>query len=355
MIKVPGRSTASSLLLISIYARLFWGMSASAAPVHIAAWLCPFAGLLLFLPLWIAEAACARKAGSLSPWQYLQNRCPSWLLHAVEILLALLLLLDCAFSMRVLAGIANILALNNLPIWLLLLPPALMLALTVQLGAEACGNSARLWNHLLPLLFTIIFLIQLPHYEPGWLTPVLGGGAAEILRGAIYCSGSISLLSTIWLNSAPDRKQRAPLKSILIAATAVSFQLAAFQMLAPAQTGMNVSRAGRIALVLSNGRTPISLQLLLMLISYGSLLQLIASEGTACASFLSNAFRKCPRWPLSVGIAAATLAIATGSFSASHLYAVFISSYLPLFIVLAAITALSIILERSKKACAKHF
>ncbi len=355
MMNAPGRSASAAMLFISVFTRLFWGMAADAPVVHISAWICPIVGLLLYLPFALFENRCAQLAAARSPWEYLKQRNPAWLLRGAEILLAFALLLDCAFNMRLMAGIANVLALNSMPVFLLLLPLGLLLTVSILLGTEAEGNSARLWNLLLPVLFLIIFIVHLPSYEPRWLSPILGGGFREILRGGIYCGGGIALLSAQWMLSVPDRNQRSPLIYATLATAAASMQLAALQMLSPSLTGVALSRAGRIGVVLSNGRTAMPLQMLLMLVSYGGILHLIAAEGAACAAFLSHTFPTAPR-----GVFAVSISVAATALSASILAVPAISSsifqfYYPAVAVLALLLTLAACCGRRSRKCVKQY
>lgn len=351
----PGRSAASALLFIAIFTRLFWGMAADTAPVYVCAWLCPLAGLLLFLPLGMCISVLGKLAGNSSPWQALYRLCPASLLHASELLLGLALLIDCAFNMRMLVGVAGSLALGSVPGFLLLLPLGALLAAAVLLGMDAAGNHARLWNCVLPLLFLVVLLVHLPSYEARWLTPVLGTGPNSILRGGFYCGGCIALLCLSWLLTVPDRKRKFPLARICIAAAAAALQLAALQMLSPSMTGSEPGLANRITLILSNGRTRMPLQLLLMLISYGGLLHLLSAEAVACAGFLSHAFPGMQRWMLALLETGAVVALASNAIvTPNSSYAALFPGILPLIGILALILMLTAAIhKRRKNRCAR--
>lgn len=312
----PGRSATGAVLLLCVFTRLFWGMTVEASIVHVSAWLCPLIGFLLFLPLGLLEARLAARAGSLNPLQYLEKRMPAWIMQSTELMVLFILIADCAMNMRLLAGIANVLALNSLPLPVLLLPLGGMLAVSVLSGAEAAGNSARIWNRLLLPLLVIAAIVHLKDYEPRWLAPLLGGGTASLLKGSLYCGGCIALLSTPALLSVPDRKRHFPLRNIALAAVFAALTLAAQQMLAPAQTGIIESHTSRIRAVLSNGRTRLPMQMLLMVIAYGSLMQLLCAEGTTCAGFLEHSFPGAKRWLMAFGVGLAAILLASTAASA---------------------------------------
>lgn len=330
------------------------GMAVDAPSVHAAAWLCPIVGLALFLPLGLLESSCGRLAGNLSPWQYLRKRCPAGVMHAAELLLALLLLLDCASNMRVLAATAGMLTLGRTPVVLLLLPLGILSAVMVLLGGDAAGNTARLWNRILPLLFFVILIFHLPSYNAAWLTPVLGSGLDSILEGGVYCGGSIALLSLSCLLAVPDRKQKPLLPIISIGVFAASLQLAALQMLSPSFTGTELSRSGRISLILSNGRTSSPLQMLMMLLWYGGILHVISAEAVSSAGFLEHALPSVPRWCFAAFEGIAAVAIAGSSIAEAGAYAQLVKRILPAIALLGLILMAMTTLGRRKTACAKQ-
>lgn len=347
------QGAASALLFSSVFARLFWGMAVDAPIVHTAAWLCPIIGFLLFLP----AALAARKflpSGSETPWRQLGKRCPKAVFKTASILIAVLFLLDCASGVRMLAGTANLTSMDKIQLFYLILPLGAFAAISVLLGGAAAGNCARLWNRLLPLLTAVVLVSHLRSYNPAWLTPMLGSGTKSILAGGLYCTGAISLLSLMWLLARPHGGKGKPLTAILIATLASSVQLAALQMLSPALLGQQLNRSSRMLLVLSNGRTAMPLQILLMLLCYGAFLQLIAAEATACAGFLSQALPKLPVWAFAVGIAVASVTLASLPYRVIEGYTLVFTRYYPLLGVLILALLLASSIGGRKNSCAKQ-
>ena len=266
MKNIPGRSSAAWMIVLSLTIRLFRIAAVDFPDAGSAAWLCPLVGLLFALPLVLACSRAARLSSD-SPISNLCSRCPAPAMCVVQLLLFALLLLDCASNMRLLAGTANVLALGSTPLPLLLLPLALLLGISVYLGADAAGSSALIFLRILPFLGAAVIAVQFSSYEPGWLTPALGSGIKEIAQCGLCCSGAIALLILPWFFSVPDRNKRSsPFLYLLFAALAASAMLALQQMLAPAQLSVPLSRSSRIELILSNGRTSLSIQMLMMLL-----------------------------------------------------------------------------------------
>lgn len=293
----PGRSSAAPILYITVAARLLWGMAVDCPSVHNAAWICPLIGLLITLPF-ILACTSAAGLGNDSPVNNLAARCPAPIFSLSLAIFAILLLLDCAVNMRMLAGTANVLALGNLPIGVLLIPLAAIAAVSVLLGMDAAGNSARIWLHLLPLPLLVLLIAQAGSCEPGWLTPVLGDGLRRILSGGVYCGGGIALLCFPFLVSVPDRNRRSPILYLALAVLTSSLLLAVLQMLCPPLTTILLSRSSRTELILNNGRVRLSMQLLLIILWYGALTHLVSAEASAAACAISRLLPKAPRWSL---------------------------------------------------------
>lgn len=298
----PGRSAAAPIMYITVAARLFWGMAVDCPSVHNAAWMCPIAGFLLALPF-LLSCVCAARLGGDSPINNLASRCPAAVTRVCCMVLALLLLLDCAVNMRMLAGTANVLALGSLPIGVLLIPLAAVAAVSVLLGMDAAGNSALIWIRLLPLPLIVLIAAQAGSWEPGWLTPIMGDGIRRILSGGVYCSGGVALLTVPFLVAVPDRSRRSPILYIMLGALTASLLLAILQMLCPPLTTILLSRSSRTELILNNGRVQLSMQLLLIVLWYGALTHLVSAEASAAACILRKLLPKLPCWSLAASVA----------------------------------------------------
>ena len=313
-IAAPGRGPAAAMLLLSVTMRLFWGVAADHPSIANAAWICPLAGLVIYLPFYLAVNR-AEKLGGDSAWGNLANIAPKPVMHAAELIFSLLLLFDCASSMRLMANTANLLALGDVSIILLLIPLAALLAADVLIGAEAVGSSARLWLRVVPLLFVVMFIVQAQVYNPSWLTPLLGSGVQSILGGGFYSAGCLALLTLPWMIALPDRNKKPAILYIGLAALAAAILLAAQAMLCPPFDGMELSRTGRVKLILSNGRAALSLQMLLVVLWYGGLMHLIGTEAVTAACYLRRIIPRAPQWSFAAGEALLTIIAASSGLT----------------------------------------
>ncbi len=281
---VPGRSAALPLMFIAIAARLFCEMALLYPAAHNAVWLCPIAGLLLYLPFAFALQRAAA-LGNDSAWGNLESRLPRFLSALILLILIALLLLDASAMMDVAAGTASF-SIGDKAVITLELPLAVLLALMVLLGPDAAGNNARIGLYILGFLLVILALTQIPIYRPGWIAPILGGGAPSILNGALRCAGSMALLSLPWLFAVPDRARFGPTLWGSAACLLASVLLLFLQMLSPTFVGTELLRPARMEILLNNGRVAISLQFVYLIAWYGGLLHLLSAEAVTAACII---------------------------------------------------------------------
>ena len=297
-----GKSHAAPMIVVALSTRMFWGLSLDISCAVNAAWMCPILGFLLYLPFAFAVSR-ADALGNASPIDNLKPHVPRGLFAAISALFALLLMWDGAAAVRLAASSSNAIALSDIPVPVLALPLSIVAGTVVLLGAQAEGNSARIWLKLVPLLLIIIFLVQFKSYNIGWLTPILGDGPSGIIDGCIYCAGAMALLSLPWLISVPDRNDRGVLRYVAFAALATSVMLVSEQMLCPVQLKSALTRSARMELVLSNGRLMLSPQLVVNVLWYGSLLHLISAQASVAAIYLKRIFPGASKWMLAVIVA----------------------------------------------------
>jgi len=301
MTYLPGRSAAAALVSAAIGMRMFWGLAVDFPFAMNASWLCPLLGMLIYLPLGSAIHQTA-KNGSGSVWENLTGNLPSLVIRPAEALLALLLVYDASVVVRMTASSANLVALNNITVHILIFPLSLVIAAVVLLGGDAAGGSGRLWIRILPLLALIVFFVQVKGYRFGWLTPLLGGGLNSIISGSIYCAGCLSLASLSWIVAVPDRNKHSILFYTALTSAVVALLMIAQHMSFPAMINIPFTRAARIELILSNGRMSLSPQLVLDILWFGGLLQLISAEVVTAAAYIHLALKKLPRWLIGVSI-----------------------------------------------------
>ena len=300
--RTPGRSAALPLIGTAMTMRIYWGLSLDFPYPLNAAWLCPLVGLLIYLPFAFALRQ-ASALGNSSVWDNLSNRAPKPIMGVAAAGFSLILIYDAAASVQLMALSSNVLALNDVSPIMLVFPLALVILCAVKLGADAVGNSARLWLRVLPVFLFVILIVQSKSYNFGWITPVLGGGAASILSGGIYSAGCMAMLSLIWFPALPDRRSGGLLPCAALSAVAASLLMLTQRLLIPVMMGVPLNTAARIDLILNNGRMTLSPQIIVDVLWFGNMLYLISAEAVAAAEFARTLLPKVPIWLLGVGAA----------------------------------------------------
>ena len=300
--RTPGRSAAIPMITTAMIMRMYWGLSLDFPYPLNATWLCPIVGLVIYLPFAFALRQAAT-LGNSSPWETLSRRTHGPIMNVIALGFALVLIYDAASTVQLMALSSNVLALNDVSPSLLILPLALVILCAVALGADALGNSARLWLRALPVFLIIILLVQFRNYEFGWVTPILGGGTTSIVSGGVYCAGCMALISLPWLLAVPDRYAGRLLPWTTLAAAATALLMLSQQLLIPAMIGVELNVAARIDLILNNGRMTLSPQIILDVLWFGNMLYLISVEAVSAAEFARTVQPKFPILPLAAVIA----------------------------------------------------
>lgn len=265
------RSAATAGLLAALTARTFYGLALDAPEVMNAAWLAAPIGAVLSLPVvWL-----------------MANRRSRFMSAVLFVFIAL----DAAEAVEWTAFSESCLAFNHVSPVLLMLPLLLAALRCAWLGGDAVGGTARIWTRLFALLLLMVILLQLPYYNPRWLTPILGAGTGGILRAGIRAAGLNALLC---LSTGRICRERLGLQDLLpglLLASCVSALLTLLrQMMAPVMTGAILDRQMRLDALLTNGRAPLTLQLPMIVAWFTGLMHLIAFEGVAACALLRRAF-----------------------------------------------------------------
>ncbi len=295
----PGRSAILPLMFLAIVTRLFCEVAVEYPDAHNAGWICPLAGLILYLPFALA-AERAASLGNDSAWGNLKGRLPRPLSAVIALLFALLLLLDLSAMVRMTANTASS-TIGDKSIVTLEVPLALLAGAMILLGPDAAGHNARLGIYILSALALIMALVQIPSYNAGWIAPVLGGGIRPIVTGSLHCAGYMALLTLPWLVAVPDGGRRGPAFCAAIAALAAAALLLGLQMLSPTFAGAKLLRPARLEIILSNGRVATSLQLLYLVLWYGGFLHLISAEAVTMACLLRHVLPRIRLWIIALG------------------------------------------------------
>ena len=347
---LPGRGAAASMMYIACTARVFWGVAVDYTDAMNASWIAALAALVLILPLSFAVRQAA-ELSSASPWENMARGVPKIIANVFSALFIAVLIFDCAVNMRLLASTANIMALSDIPIAALMLPIALLIAYSVKCGASGVGYSARIYLLCMPLLLIVVFIVEFKAYRIGWLFPILGGGARAIANTAQVCAGWGALICLTSMVSLPDRKRHVLMRAILLAMITAAILLLALRMLYPSLTGAQITRATRADMIFSNGRVALSLQMILTILWYGSILYLLSAEAVTAACYVKIALPKSR--PAITGLLLGAAALIFGVTLAGN-QAVCRSFNRWLFIALGGIIALTMALGcifRRGKAC----
>lgn len=261
------KSAATAALLVSVTARLFYGLSLDAPEAANAVWLAAPLGLALALP---------------AVW--LSCKCPRRLRRLLALALFVPLAIDAVNTIEWTAYSESCLAFEHISPALMALPLLLAIARCCWLGMDALGGAARIWSGLFALLMVVVILCQLPCYHPGWLAPWLGNGFNSIMMASVRAAGWIALLSSGAVVACNDGLLfRDVLKSVLLATTVATALVALRRMMSPAMA-LESSRAIGIDALLTNGRGPLYLQLPMIVAWFAGMLHLMCFEAlAACA------------------------------------------------------------------------
>lgn len=294
MNKPCGRGAVGPLISVSVAIRLIRHFAIDDTAVHNAAWLCPLLGFVLFLPIGISLRALSQACGgcALNAPLLREKKVGGFL---VTLIAFAVLVLDASENIHLLANTANVMALGEIPLWLIAAPIALTAFVCACIGLEAGGRSARLWIWILLPLLAVMLLMQLGDYRSEWLTPIFGGGMRAIGNGSIASAGYMGLLALPWLICVEDRCKKGAVFFVLSGTLAASAALALLGMLAPTLIQTRLSGSARIELVLSNGRVHLMLQLLMVVIWFCNLLHLLNAECAGAVEFVRKSFPAFPR------------------------------------------------------------
>lgn len=269
----PSRTAATASLTVALATRLFYGLALDAPEAANAAWLAAPAGLLMALPVvWVAR--------------HMDRGARRWL----SLPLFLLIALDAAAAVEWTGYSESCLAFDHVSPIFMMLPLLLALLRCAWLGGDALGGAARFWVRLFALLILVVVIYQLPYYNPGWLRPWLGYGSGGVLRAGVRAAGWMCLVVLSAMTVCREELAPRDILPGMLLATAVAAALTALcQMMAPAVTAADMSRAMAVEALLTNGRAPLYLQLPMIVAWFAGMLHLMSFEGIAACGLLHRA------------------------------------------------------------------
>lgn len=291
--KISGDS-ASSLALIAVTSRVFFGTVIDLPGLFCAGWLATLLGALIAFPM-ILLVSRLRLIQNVAPVESLSARPFGRVLRWILIPFAIYSAFDGAIVARGIAHSASYLSLNDSSMLELLAPILIMCVLCLLCNGNAIGSGARLWRWLIPWLLAIVVLLQARQFRFAWLAPVLGPGIEPVLTGAIRIAGwfcmpaMLGLLSESGKSVDPMHPMRMFFACALIAAALMILRA----LMLPSMVDGELNHYFFLMdTLLSNGRANISLQLPMAMLWFTGMLFSLLLDAYLTAAALQAALPK---------------------------------------------------------------
>lgn len=282
-------SSAAPLATAAIGARIFYGAAVGMPELHSAAWISVLLGTIFSVPLILAICAMRRQCS--------QRSHGDMLFRPTAAVFVLSSIYDAAVIARALINSASYIALNSLPILVLVLPLLALCLWCLTLNGDAIGSAAAIWLRILPWPLLLVIILEFSAFRPAWLLPVWGPGLWEIVDGGVQVAGWISSIAAIYLIAEPGASGKTPLlapaKILGVCGLASCLLIILKNMMTPS---MFMERAPSIFFqldtLLSNGRASLSLQLPMAILWFVSLLFLLLYDAFISAAMLERLLPK---------------------------------------------------------------
>lgn len=207
------------------------------------------------------------------------------------LLIAPVLIYDAAAVMRLLSGLAAYSAMASFPLYALYLPVVGAAFLFCLMGPGALTGTAIIWRKLGIALGLILLATQLGDMEPSNLVPVLGPGVPLLFEGAWRAAGlTASLVLVAYVMMGPRVKGKAAFPAALVGALIIGvLGAAAFSMLVPAMPSGPATRLFRMEVLMDNGLSGLSMELVYVLLLEGGLVLTACFETMGASACLMRA------------------------------------------------------------------
>lgn len=272
------RSAALPAAFVATTARIFLDLALDSGPLHNGVWVAAILGALPAIPYLL----CIDGAGTSAP--------KSPLRPALLAVLTAFTLTDAAHVLAMPVRAAGFLALESMNPALLTLPVALAVLWCLWRNGDAIGYAATLWLRVFPVLMAVVMLLQLRHYHPAWLCPLLGNGWRAIAREGARVSGWFVPATAVFFACDPKtegRVKRPPMVKLALAAVVAALLLILRLMMTP--TGISrMPWLARLDALLTNGRAPLYLQLPMLLTFFIGAMHLLTCECFAVSAMLQR-------------------------------------------------------------------
>ena len=324
------RSASIPAAFVGTVVRIFLDFALDGGTVHNGAWI---AALLSALPA-IPYLLCLDAVQS--------NRKAS---EPLRIMLLSVTALDTGHMLSICARAAGSLTLDYVPVQFVALPLSLAVLWCVWRNGDAVGYAALLWVRVFPVLLLLVVALQMRHYNPRWLFPLLGNGFRDITRGAARASGWFIPATTIYFaaESPGDMPVKRPLIVWLFFAPAVVALLLLPRLMMAPTCLYELTWEARLDALLTNGRAPLYLQLPMILVFFISILYLLACECFATSVLLQQLLPA-----LGGHLCAAVVTIACTGLALSGFTVAAVDFIAPwVYVAVAVPVALSALLQRT--------
>ena len=276
------RNAALAAAFCATAARVFLDLSLDCATIHSGIWISALLGVVpAFAWLWTMDGF---------QMDSLKNR-------AVRAVVALSLLAasvtDASMVLSSIIRSANYLAPDRLPETILVLPAALAVLWSLWRNGDAIGYGAMLWSRIFPALLLVVILLQVRHYRPEWLFPLLGYGWSDILHGSVR-SASWFIPTTAVLFVCDDSKdngkgqRESPSAGLLATAVVIAALMLILRLMMAPVDIQSEDWQHRLDALLTNGRAPLYLQLPMIALWFIGLMHLLVCECFAGAASLQR-------------------------------------------------------------------
>ena len=233
-------------------------------------------------------------------------------------------------------------ALLNFPLIALLLPAMIVVLLVALMGAGTMGSAAVVWSKIAFWLCAVLLAVLLWRLEPDWLAPLLGPGIGTLLRGSEYAAGymAASMLSTFVMSGQAFRSRAGLAGSLMRAVVICAAAVILFSMVIPAMPQLVQTRMFRIGLLMDNGRTSLSLEIIYAFLMYGGMILAVGFDVMSASAFMRMALGKMPGWLCACVCSAAATAVALLGWAEQETMRVLAAWYYPATALACALCAI---------------
>lgn len=268
------------MLYVSAGSRIFFLLVIDMPELSACVWMAPLLGLVFASPTLLCTYALLRESRMrLSSLLRETVGTPVW--RAALIVFSLAMTYDAASLFEALLSSAAYATLYATPGWILAIPTFLVPVIVAARGGNSAGGLGAVFLRAVPILYLLVLIFQFRSTNLAWLTPLFGNGAHALVHAArlcatYYCMIPIGLLLDDGVNTtgrgrAYPARPGSFLLLCLISAVTVSALCAIHSAMYPTVTDMMDTRALRLDLVLSNGKSNQAIQLPMLIIWYGTL------------------------------------------------------------------------------------